>query len=169
MTDDDPVARALAALRPAAPGVNLPAVLYRAGQASRDRVVAAWRGAFAATAVGLAGTWAAVFAFPERLPIPRERVEPPPATVEEIPADGSNLARIGRAVVGRASREQQRPKSVEEVPVVEAPGSPANDFVEYVRVRDEVLKSGLAGLPPAPPPPDRMSAAEVLRWVSRQW
>ena len=162
MTDSDPFAKALADLRPAAPGVNLPALMYRAGQASRDRAVAGWRAAFAASLVGLGGTWAAVFAFPERLPVAREQVVPPTPFADPT-MDGSNLEQIGRAVVGGPRSPTVRPPA----PVVEVPepSMGPSEYVEYLRVRDDVLANGLAGLPPAPPPPGRMSAAEVGRWV----
>jgi hypothetical protein len=156
MTNDDTIADALAKLRPAAPGTNLPALMYRAGQASRDRAVAAWRAAFAVAAVALGGTWTTVLAFPEQLPLPQPPGGPPP----ESDMNGSNLAAIGRAMVGGGSRGAGPERlSLEPPPVSHGP------YREYLRVRDAVLADGLAGLPPTPPPPDRVTAAELASWL----
>ena len=54
----DPLAAALARLRPAPAAIEKPAFLYLAGQASRDGIVRRWKGIAVVAALALVVSWA---------------------------------------------------------------------------------------------------------------
>jgi hypothetical protein len=148
----DPLARALAKLRPAPTGMDTNRLLFEAGQVARDRDVTFWRRVSLAQFALMAtvGCVAAVLlvklaSTPPQIQVVHFTVQPPP---EEIPP----------------------PRTAPEPPVY----APGNGFVgkapdpdtlaEYLRVRHEVLTAGLGLLPDYKPrPADPVNPDELER------
>jgi hypothetical protein len=153
LCDGDPLARALASLRPTPTGLDPTHVVYLAGQAARDRAVTFWRRAFLAQGVAIVALGClAVLHFtrlaeldrqladtrsyrqptppaptlppePEPAPMPREAVEPYP------PDRTGSIARTGDEPT-------------------------AEERAKWLQLRNDVLAGGLGVLPtPARPQP----------------
>lgn len=179
----DPLARALAALRPSPSGLDERALLYRAGQASRDGLLAAWRwvvlaqfGLLLVAGAGAAVLFARLDAL-DRMP-PAPVAQPAPGRVPDPrpPGPEGRPTRNGRA----PSTPDPRPPGPEAAPpprpTPTPPASPAaapeyagadvdpDEIADYLRRRREVLTAGLGVLPgPGPKPPRTTGPAEVER------
>jgi hypothetical protein len=158
LCDADPLARALAKLRPAPPGVDARNLLFLAGQAARERAVTFWRRAFLAQLVLLValGGWAALH-FGQS-----GAVEQPTPTVRE------RIVYVDRRTGERVSPPEEapppRPAPPEYSPPPELAQQPPSDLGEYLRVRREVLTAGLGLLPDTQrPPAASASPAELER------
>lgn len=159
----DPLARALAALRPSPSGLDERALLYRAGQASRDGLLAAWRWVVLAQ-FGLllvAGAGAAVlFARLDAL----DRPAPAPVA-RPAPDSGGEPRRPDRPESAPPPRPLPTPPSSPVAPPEYAGADvDPDEIAEYLRRRREVLTAGLGVLPgPGPKPPRTTGPAEVER------
>jgi hypothetical protein len=158
LCDADPLARALAKLRPAPAGVDARNLLFLAGQAARERAVTFWRRAFLAQLVLLIalGGWAALHfsqsgAVEQQTPTVRERI---------VYVD----RRTGERVSQPEEAPPPRPAPTEYSPPPELARQPPSDLGEYLRVRREVLTAGLGLLPDTQrPPAASASPAELER------
>lgn len=161
LCDADPLARALAKLRPAPAGVDARNLLFLAGQAARERAVAFWRRAFLAQLVLLValGGWAALHfsqsgAAEQQTPTVRERI---------VYVD----RRTGERVSPPEEAPPPRPAPAEYSPPPELAQQPPSDLGEYLRVRREVLTAGLGLLPDTQrPPAASASPAELERLLN---
>jgi hypothetical protein len=145
LCDADPLARALAKLRPTPAGVDARNLLFLAGQAARDRAVTFWRRAFLAQLAVLValGGWAVPHfsqssAVEQQTPTVRERI------VYVDRRTGERLTKPEEAPPPRPARPEYSPPSE----LAQQPPSAA-DLGEYLRVRREVLTAGLGLLPDA--------------------
>jgi hypothetical protein len=144
LCDADPLARALAKLRPAPARVDARNLLFLAGQAARDRTVTFWRRAFMAQMVVLVVVGClAVLHFVQLDAIEQQA----PPTVRE------RIVYVDRRTGERISKPEEapppRPASSDYAPAPELAHQTPNaaDLGEYLRVRREVLTAGLGLLP----------------------
>jgi hypothetical protein len=168
LCDGDPLARALAGLKPAAAGLDVPALMYRAGQKSRDRDVAAWRRACLTVGAGLFATWCGGYLAYNQITTRAggvaESAPPQPAPDPDTPQTDPNLVMIGRALVaGPRYTPALPPAPVVPISVPLTAATQPSPVAEYIRVRDAVLEAGLAGLPPTAPRPAPTSTGEFER------
>ncbi|OWK45734.1 hypothetical protein [Fimbriiglobus ruber] len=158
LCDGDPLARALAALRPVPPaGLDAPRLVYLAGRAERDRAAAFWRRAFAAQSVcvvlaaAVTGVYLAHDA--ERgpaQPAARRSPAPPPAGAP-VPApqeaSGPEPAPAPRIILPPESPPTQPLEGFAgrtDEPTVE-------ERAKWLHLRNDVLAAGLGVLPTPPP------------------
>lgn len=146
----DPLARALAKLRPVPAGVDTNRLLFEAGQVARDRELAFWRWVSIAQ-FALMATFACVAAVvlvklastPPQVQVVQVEVPPKPEPAPPRPAPDPAYAPAGGFVHA-------------------APDPDA--LAEYLRVRHDVLAAGLGLLPDHKPrPTDPVSADELER------
>lgn len=164
LCDADPLARALAKLRPAPAGVDPLRVTFLAGQATAAARAAFWRRLFLAQTVvlvvvgGLAvvqSTW--MFAWVGEV----QRLE------GMTPLPAQRTARPGEPEPAPMPRPVPDPYPVEPelfAQPVPVPATDVDELAEYLRVRREVLTAGLGLLPESkarPLPP--VSPAELER------
>lgn len=159
----DPLARALAALRPAPPGLDERVLLYRAGQASRDGLLAAWRWVVIAQFGLLLVAGAGATVLLARLDALDRS---PPAPVAQ-PAPTS-VAPDGGAEPRRPPKPEEAsptpPASPTAPPEYAGPTVEPDKIANYLRRRREVLTAGLGVLPDhGPKPPRTTGPAEVER------
>jgi hypothetical protein len=159
----DPLARALAALRPAHPGLDERVLLYRAGQAAAGRELSMWRwvvalqfGLLLLVGGGAAGLLyqadAQRSAGPVLIPVPT----PAPAP------DGGAEPRHSPAP--DAIHGPPPPPAPSPTPAAEfaGPGVVVDELADYLRQRREVMTAGLGVLPDTGPrPANRTGVAEV--------
>jgi hypothetical protein len=156
----DPLARALARLRPAPTGVDTNRLLFEAGQAARDRSVAVWRRAFLTLVVVLVAFGCLATVHLVRLDQLDQTAAPQVVErivyVERPAADGPEPA--------------PPPRVAPEPPAYPPAGgfagkTPDPDaLAEYLRIRQDVLTAGLGLLPDHKPrPADPVSADELER------
>lgn len=140
----DPLAAALAKLRPAPAAAEKPAFLFRAGQASRDAVVRRWKWVAGVVVALLVGSWAVGLAvIGEALrrtetaeararellagpPVPPAPPAPPVFTVPDAP--------------------------VPPTPPFYDPDPTPQELADALRQRHDILTAGLTLLPPSRPP-----------------
>ena len=149
LCDADPLARALAKLRPAPAAVDPARVAVLAGPASRAADAAVWKRAFAAQCAVTGGLAAALTWFLIASTDPAETAvslpPPPPRAVPSVPE------------VVPAPRPAPEPyPEPTELAAEPAPATNAEELADYFRVRREVLAAGLGLLPessarPLPP------------------
>lgn len=150
--DADPLAKALAKLRPAGVTVDVSALLYQAGQASREGSVRFWKRACAIT-VGLAAcALVAVYSSssgPTTTSVPQEQAPESRGFSVQLRAPNAEATRL--------SEPKAEP---------EPAGRPEMDELgEYLRVQREVLAVGLDALPTHAPQTSTptLSAADLGR------
>ena len=153
----DPLAAALAKLRPAPAAAEKPAFLYRAGQASRDAVVRRWQAVTLLAAVALVVSWAIGYvryaelqqraataearaqelttALPAGPPVPPAPPTPPVFAVPDAP--------------------------VPPTPPAYDPDPTPQELADALQLRHDILTAGLSLLPPSRPP----AAAGDLRHI----
>lgn len=144
----DPLAAALAKLRPAAAAAEKPAFLFRAGQASRDAVARRWKWVAGVAVALLVGSWAVGLAvIGEAL----RRTETAEARAQELTA--------AQLAGPPAPPTPARPPvfAVPDAPVPPTP--PAYDpdptpqeLADALQLRHDILTAGLSLLPPSRPP-----------------
>ena len=127
----DPLARDLARLLPAPVTMATTTLMYQAGRASRDGMIAFWQRLFAAACLaGVVGVLlVGVYPTTAREPQVVERI-----VYREQPVVPTELAPMPR----------ERP---EESPSVTPSIAHSTEFREYLRIRDNVLTLGLDALP----------------------
>jgi hypothetical protein len=146
----DPLAAALARLRPAPAAVEKPAFLFRAGQASRDAVVRRWQAVAALTTLALVASLGYGYVrFTELL----HQLETTHAQLREVaaasaPIDPSTLPASTPAPVFEVPAAAPTP---EPTPYYEPDPTP-EELAVALRQRNEILTAGLTLLPPAAPP-----------------
>ncbi|MFO0849379.1 MAG: hypothetical protein U0871_12615 [Gemmataceae bacterium] len=158
----DPLARALAALRPSPSGLDERALLYRAGQASRDGLLAAWRwvvlaqfGLLLVAGAGAAVLFARLDALDRMTPAPV--AQPAPGRVPDPRPPGPEAAPPPRPAAAP-------PASPAAPPEYAGADVDPDEIADYLRRRREVLTAGLGVLPgPGPKPPRTTGPAEVER------
>ena len=141
LCDADPLARALAKLRPAPAAVDPARVAFLAGQASRAADAGFWKRAFAAQCALTGGLAAALTWFVVTSTAPQARTVAQPTPVPKVAPPAPEPAPPPRAA------PEPYPEPVE----LTAAPAPANtdELGEYLRVRREVLAAGLGVLPQA--------------------
>ncbi len=149
LCDGDPLARALARLKPAPTMLGGTQLIYLAGQAARERAVAFWRRLFVAqSAVLVAVVGTSTFYFlaaskresqPPQV-VERTIVQPVPVIPEDAP-----MPRTVEPVSGPSGEQYLSYR----------PAGNRDDLLEYLRIRHEVLTAGLGVLPGANAAPSR--------------
>jgi hypothetical protein len=152
----DPLARALAALRPAHPGLDERVLLYRAGQAAAGRELSMWRwvvalqfGLLLLVGGGAAVLFARLDALDRMTPAPV--AQPAPGRVPDPRPPGPEAA-------------PPPPPAPSPTPAAEfaGPGVVVDELADYLRQRREVMTAGLGVLPDTGPrPANRTGVAEV--------
>jgi hypothetical protein len=147
----DPLARALARLRPTPAGMDLNHLLFEAGRVARDREVAFWRWVSVAQ-FALMATFGCVAA----VLIVQQTSTPPPVQVVRVEVE-----------VPPKPEEAPPPR-----PVVEPAYVPSGPFAgtapnpdavaEYLRIRHDVLTAGLGLLPDHKPRPGGTTSTDEL-------
>jgi hypothetical protein len=146
----DPLARALAKLRPAPAGMDTNRLLFEAGQVARDRDVAFWRRVSLAQ-FALMATFGCVAA----------------VLVVKLVTTPSSEVQIVYVEVPPTPEEAPPPRTAPEAPAyppgggfVKAPDPDA--LAEYLRIRHDVLTAGLGLLPDHKPRPTVPVSADKL-------
>jgi hypothetical protein len=157
----DPLARALAKLRPAPAAMDTNRLLFEAGRVARDRDVAFWRRVTLAQFVALFTFGCLAVIHLARLDA-LDRQAGPPQVVERVvylpPPAGPEVAPPPRPAPERHPADYPPPA------VFAQHGPDADALAEYLRVRQEVLTAGLGLLPdPGPRPAAPVSADELER------
>ena len=144
----DPLAAALAKLRPAPAAAEKPAFLFRAGQASRDAVARRWKWVAATAVVLLVGSWAvgvALFAEADRrLAVAEARAQELTATLPAGPPVPPTPARPPVFAVPDAP--------VSPTPPTYDPDPTPQELADALQLRHDILTAGLSLLPPSRPP-----------------
>lgn len=156
LCDADPLARALAALRPASVEVDPTRVVFRAGQASRAAEATFWKRMFAAQCAVTSGLAAVLTAFLVLSTEPGER----PVALPPMP--GNPVATPEPAPPPRVA-PQVYPSTPDPL-AASTDESNTTELAEYLRVRQEVLTAGLGLLPESKARPlPSVSTAELER------
>lgn len=143
----DPLAAALARLRPAPAAAEKPAFLFRAGQASRDAVARRWQVVAAVAAVALVGSWVyGAIRFSEL----QRRAATAEAKLQEVAAAPVSPVTPPAPAVPRAFPVPDAP-SMPVPPSYESDPTP-EELADALRQRNEILTAGLTLLPKAVPP-----------------
>lgn len=158
LCDGDPLARALAALKPVPVDLATPHFLYQAGSAARERTVSFWRWAFLAQSVVMIGViGVGLLLWPERPTA--EPVQPTPPPVVPVTEVTPELAPMPRP-----SPESGEPSGGNGYIAHE--GLDAADVAEqayWLRQRNDILTAGL-GLVPPPTRPSEQNTIPGLIW-----
>jgi len=155
----DPLAAALAKLRPAPAAAEKPAFLFRAGQASRDGVVRRWKAAALLAGVALVGSWAYGFVRYSELHDRAATAEAhaqeltallagPPAPPPSAPTPAPPVFAVPAAA-----------PTPEPMPYYEPDPTP-EELAAALRQWNEILTAGLTLLPAARPP-DRPAPNDI--------
>ncbi len=159
LCDADPLARALAKLRPAPAGLDPQKLLFQAGQAARDRTVAFWRRAFLAQVavlalIGCLGTvqFIRMAEIEDRLTNPQvvERVVYVDRQPSQVPGPGEQ---VPEPAPPPRPAEESLPPGYQSTGPFARQGPDPDDLARYLRTRREVLTAGLGVLPDARPRP----------------
>ena len=147
----DPLAAALARLRPAPAAAEKPAFLFRAGQASRDGVVRRWKTAALLAGVAVVGSWAYGFVryseLQDRAATAEARAQELAGLLAEPPAPPPSApAPAHPAIVVPAAMPTPAP-----LPYYRPDPTP-DELADALRQRNEILTAGLTLLPPTPAP-----------------
>jgi hypothetical protein len=149
----DPLARALAKLRPAPAGMDANRLLFEAGQVARDRDVAFWRRVSLAQ-FALMATFGCVAA----VLVVKLATTPPQVQIVRVEIE-----------VPQKPEEAPSPRIAPETPSVYPPAggyagkTPDPDaLAEYLRIRHDVLTAGLGLLPDHKPRPTAPASADEL-------
>ena len=146
----DPLAAALAKLRPAPAAAEKPAFLFRAGQASRDAVARRWKWVAGVAVALLVGSWAvgvAVFAEADRrLAVAELRVQELTTVVRTRPPVESSMVLPEPPVFAVPDAP------VPPTPPFYDPDPTPQELADALRQRHDILTAGLTLLPPSRPP-----------------
>ncbi len=141
----DPLAAALAKLRPAAAAAEKPAFLFRAGQASRDAVVRRWQAVTLLAAVALVASWAYGY-------VRYAELQQRAATVEARAPESTTALPPAPPTPARPLVFTVPDATVPPTPPYYDPDPTPQELADALQLRRDILTAGLTLLPPSRPP-----------------
>lgn len=156
----DPLAAALAKLRPAAAAAEKPAFLFLAGQASRDRQVRRWKRAAAGVAVALVASWAVGLVLYADLRHRADLVEEQLRAIAAVPAP----AEVPSPTEPPPAYPVPAPPPVPAPVPYDDPAPTPQELADALRQRNDILTAGLTLLPAARPP-ERPAPDDIRRFL----